>query len=300
MSSEVEMQEVQEEVPATDTSQMDDAELEKALLDTVEPEPAQQSDAEEKPQEPVIPPEAKEDKQPEPTEEEKLTKQKADKEAFLLRQKTEIENLETQIKANATNIGEMRKAALQLRQEASEEVDTLTAFDKANAARDMEQRALAVEAQIRVDANRQMVAMLVPEFESFMPEVEEIIGEHLSTLGKNDAEKAAFIAAFKQSPYETSSATLTVLATAAKARREIAQLKGELAKVKTENATLAKKPDEILRQAARAAESPSVLSGKATSSVTDAGNIGDLSSEAIMELSDERLEALLKESDRGG
>ena len=227
------------------------------------------------------------------TEAEKLAKQQQDKEAFITKQRAEMDRLQNEINANANVVGELRKRALMLRGEAEEAGETLTAIDKANEAREAEARAYNLELENIQRTTKQVVSVIAPEFETYIPEMEAIIKEQMTSIGKNEAESAALAAEFKNAPYATQPATLAMLAEAAKARREINSLKAELAKEQAKSQELAKKPAEVLKSIAKAAESPPVLNNKSTfgHGSTPGTFDGDLA-----DLSDEQLNALLEKA----
>lgn len=291
---------VQEEVQ--DTSALDDAKVDEMLSTLAKDETAEDTDESEKPAVEEAKPEVvakKEDSESaaakEPTEEEKLAKQKIDKEAFIAKQKAEKDRLEAEIQANANRIGELRKHAAELRRQASESTDTVDAIEKVESAREIERHAKETEERSAVAVNRQAVNAIHPEFDTLMPEMQEVIRTHLTALGKPEGDIQAIVGDFAKNPYAVPPAILSNLAEAAKARIEAKTLKADLAKLREENDALKKKGDVALKKVAKAADSPSILSGKAAGTKTAASSLADISADQITELSDDQLNALLAE-----
>lgn len=301
---------VQEEVQ--DTSALDDAKLDEAISAAAKEEADTEETAEVvKPVVEEVKPAvvaAKKDGEAaeegaKPTEEEKLAKQKTDKEAFITRQKVEKDRLETEIQANANRIGELRRQAAELRKAATESVDTVDAIEKVESAREIERQAKETEERSAVAVSRQAVNAIHPEFETLVPKMQDVIRTHLTALGRPEGDIQAIVADFAKNPYAVPPAILSNLAEAAKARMEADTLRADLAKAREENESLKKKGDTALRKVAKAADAPSILSGKAAGTKTGASSIADVSPDQITELSDEQLNALLteaKDKEKGG
>ena len=298
--------EVAELTEVQDPSTLDDAKLEEAIAAATkevegEADTGEKSDkaAEEKVE---VKPEAEgkkegdpADKGKEPTEEEKIAKQKADKEAFIARQKEEKDRLEKEIQANANRIGEMRKRAAQLRDEAKDATDTVEAIEKMDSARTLEAMAKETEDDGTIAITRQAVTSIHPEFDTLMPEMQDIVRGHLTALGKPEGDVSAIVGEFAKNPYAIPPAVLSNLAEAAKARLEAKTAKADLVKAREEIGSLKKKGDDAFKKVAKAADNPSILSGKTAGTRTGKPDMSDLSAVQIAQLSNEQLDALLAE-----
>lgn len=300
------------EEEAQDTSAIDDSKLSEALSSLTEEESAVEKTDESGKEKGEEEKKAAEEKKPaeeaaagkkEPTEEERLAKQKTDKEAFIAKQKEEKDRLERDIQANANRIGELRKRAAELRREASESTDTVETIEKMDSARQIEREARETEDRGKIAVNRQAVTSIHPEFETLIPKMQDVIRTHLTALGKPDGDIQAIVEDFAKNPYAVPPAILSNLAEAAKARTEADTLRADLAKAREENKSLKEKGDDALKKISKAADSPSILSGKAAGTKTGAASASDVSADQIADLSEEQLDALLaeaKEKEKGG
>lgn len=290
------------ETPEVNPETMDDAAIDKLLAEPettdtppVTTEPAKTTEVKQEDVKPAE--EAKETQEKEPekpatpdpatlaAENEKLKKQLKDKEAFIQRQ--------------ANEVGELRKKAATLRQEARDSVDPSEAAEKVMDARAAESEAASVERQIRTNSTEAFIEGQIPEFKSLVDDMAALVTEDARRMGTAEETIAAVIRNFKTDPYSTPPEVLYNIAARASERKKAMALESQIKELSAKIANLSKKPDEALKRADEAARKSPVMTA-ASSGTVHADRTSSLDDVTIPTLSDAELDALLKENKQGG
>jgi hypothetical protein len=210
---------------------------------------------------------------------EKLQKRLEEKEKFIQRQAAEVgkrRKSEEQIRS------ELLTLQTQLQERWNE---PLEATQIQGAIREREKQLNEAELQTITEFNRNTVKTFVPEHESLIDDMVELV--------KEDGQPEDAIRAFRDNPYKEPPGTLINLAKRAELRRELRNKDAKIASLEAELVALRKEPKEVLKKIEKTLREPSQMtnnSGQASS--TKQG----FEPNQIPHMSDAELDRLLKES----
>lgn len=256
------------EETSQETTDINPAELDAAALDAAlgEGEPERTEEVEK--EEPAIEPEI--DQQPavetEVEVQTKLEKQLKDKEEFIQRRNAEVGELRKQIEALQQRIPQV--------QEDGYYENPVDAVNQVLQAREQQAQIQYLEHQAAIKQNELTIKEFVPEFDSLVDDMVEVI--------RDLKYPQEVINNFKANPYAEQPAILVNLAERAKLAKENKTLKAEIEKLK-------KAPGDVLKKVEAAANSSRPL----TAATGNSGNRA-ISDKQVHQLSDKELDELLR------
>lgn len=232
--------------------------------------------------------EPKEEVKKEPLPDEvKITKEEYDK---LLKR---IDEKEKFIQRQADEVGKRRKSEEQLRNEvyalktqlAGEGVNHVEAMEIQNAIREREEQLSEAELRTITEFNRNTVRTFVPEPESLIDDMIELV--------KEDGQPEEAIRAFRDNPYKEPPGTLINLAKRAEMRKELRNKDAKIASLEAELAELKKEPKRVMEKIEKALKQEPMMTNKSGQASSTKEQVDD---SQIPHLTDAELDRLIKES----
>ena len=204
-----------------------------------------------------------------------------------------LEEKEKFIQRQADEVGRRRKSEEQLRQEiytlktqlAGDGVNHVEAMDIQNSIREREAQLTESELRTITEFNRNAVKTFIPEPESLLDEMVELL--------KEDGQMEDSIKAFRDNPYSESPGVIINLGKRAELRRESRNKDAKIASLEAELASLKGQPKEVLKKIEKALKEPAQMtnnSGQASSTKQD------IDVNQIPHMTDAELERAIKES----
>ena len=204
-----------------------------------------------------------------------------------------IEEKEKFIQRQAAEVGKRRKSEEQIRSELltlqtqlqERWNEPLEATQIQGAIREREKQLNEAELHTITEFNRNTVKTFVPEHESLIDDMIELV--------KEDGQPEEAIRAFRDNPYKEPPGTLINLAKRAEQRRELRNKDAKIASLEAELVALKKEPKEVLKKIEKTLREPSQMSNNSgQASSTKQG----FEEKQIPFMSDAELDRLLKES----
>ncbi|MDD4479642.1 MAG: hypothetical protein PHD64_11405 [Mesotoga sp.] len=204
-----------------------------------------------------------------------------------------IEEKEKFIQRQAAEVGKRRKSEEQIRSELltlqtqlqERWNEPLEATQIQGAIREREKQLNEAELHTITEFNRNTVKTFVPEHESLIDDMIELV--------KEDGQPEEAIRAFRDNPYKEPPGTLINLAKRAEQRRELRNKDAKIASLEAELVALKKEPKEVLKKIEKTLREPSQMSNNSgQASSTKQG----FEETQIPHMTDAELDRLLKES----
>ena len=204
-----------------------------------------------------------------------------------------LEEKEKFIQRQANEVGKRRKSEEQLRQEvyalktqlAGDGVNHVEAMEIQDAIREREAQLTEAELRTITEFNRNTVKTFIPEPESLLDDMVELL--------KEDGQDDGAIRMFRDNPYKESPGVLINLGKRAELRRESRNKDAKIASLEAELASLRGQPKEVLKKIEKALKEPSQMTNNSGQASSTKQTIDD---SQIPHMTDAELERLLKES----
>jgi len=204
-----------------------------------------------------------------------------------------LEEKEKFIQRQADEVGKRRKSEEQLRQEvyalktqlAGDGVNHVEAMEIQDAIREREAQLTEAELRTITEFNRNAVKTFIPEPESLLDDMVELL--------KEDGQDDGAIRMFRDNPYKESPGVLINLGKRAELRRESRNKDAKIASLEAELASLRGQPKEVLKKIEKALKEPSQMTNNSGQASSTKQTIDD---SQIPHMTDAELERLLKES----
>ena len=204
-----------------------------------------------------------------------------------------LEEKEKFIQRQADEVGKRRKSEEQLRQEvyalktqlAGDGVNHVEAMEIQDAIREREAQLTEAELRTITEFNRNTVKTFIPEPESLLDDMVELL--------KEDGQDDGAIRMFRDNPYKESPGVLINLGKRAELRRESRNKDAKIASLEAELASLRGQPKEVLKKIEKALKEPSQMTNNSGQASSTKQTVDE---SQIPHMTDAELERLLKES----
>ena len=204
-----------------------------------------------------------------------------------------LEEKEKFIQRQADEVGKRRKSEEQLRQEvyalktqlAGDGVNHVEAMEIQNAIREREAQLTEAELHTITEFNRNTVKTFIPEPESLLDDMVELL--------KEDGQDDGAIRMFRDNPYKESPGILINLGKRAELRKESRNKDAKIASLEAELASLRGQPKEVLKKIEKALKEPSQMTNNSGQASSTKQTVDD---SQIPHMTDAELERLIKES----
>jgi len=204
-----------------------------------------------------------------------------------------LEEKEKFIQRQADEVGKRRKSEEQLRQEvyalktqlAGDGVNHVEAMEIQDAIREREAQLTEAELRTITEFNRNTVKTFIPEPESLLDDMVELL--------KEDGQDDGAIRMFRDNPYRESPGVLINLGKRAELRRESRNKDAKIASLEAELASLRGQPKEVLKKIEKALKEPSQMTNNSGQASSTKQTVDE---SQIPHMTDAELERLLRES----